>query len=158
MSRVCSERLRNLLFDALLLSVFGTEPPLCPLFSHFAPLGVLFIDPARRVIALNRFLEALTGFRPDGADQVITEAVFDSRHVIPGSMFVALPGERVDGHDFVISAFQSGASLALVQRAISERYQLLDLRSEAASFPTIPEIPFCLLVILALLMTTSGLE
>jgi UDP-N-acetylmuramoyl-tripeptide--D-alanyl-D-alanine ligase len=43
--------------------------------------------------------EALTQSRPDMAELVITEAVIDSRQAIPGGMFVALPGERVDGHD-----------------------------------------------------------
>lgn len=92
-------------------------------------------------------LEALTGTRPDGADQVITEAVFDSRKVIPGSLFVALPGERVDGHDFIESAFQRGASLALVQRAVADEWRVLDLRPGMAGVhPTIPELPFCLWV------------
>ena len=92
-------------------------------------------------------LEALTGVRPEAANQVITEAVFDSRKVIPGSLFVALPGERVDGHDFIESAFQRGASLALVQRAISEHGRMLDLRTGSAEDSLhIPEMPFCLLV------------
>lgn len=92
-------------------------------------------------------LEALAGVRPETANQVITEAVFDSRQVIPGSLFVALPGERVDGHDFIESAFQSGASLALVQRAISEQHRVLDLRTGSAEGSlAIPEMPFCLLV------------
>jgi UDP-N-acetylmuramoyl-tripeptide--D-alanyl-D-alanine ligase len=92
-------------------------------------------------------LEALTGVRPEPANQVITEAVFDSRKVIPGSLFVALPGERVDGHDFIESAFQRGASLALVQRAISVQGRILDLRTGSAEDSLhIPEMPFCLLV------------
>ncbi len=92
-------------------------------------------------------LEALTGVRPEAANQVITEAVFDSRKVIPGSLFVALPGERVDGHDFIESAFQRGASLALVQRGISEHGRMLDLRTGSAEDSLhIPEMPFCLLV------------
>ncbi len=44
-------------------------------------------------------IEALIGVRPSWATQVITEADIDSRHVIPGSLFVALPGEDSDGHD-----------------------------------------------------------
>ena len=54
-------------------------------------------------------LEALTGVRPPQAGVVITEAAVDSRQVIPGSLFVALPGERTDGHDFVPEAFKRGA-------------------------------------------------
>ncbi|WP_193171662.1 UDP-N-acetylmuramoyl-tripeptide--D-alanyl-D-alanine ligase [Nisaea nitritireducens] len=46
----------------------------------------------------------------------ITDLVIDSRKVTPGCLFVALPGERVDGHDYVGTALQSGAAAALVSR------------------------------------------
>ena len=62
--------------------------------------------------------EALTQSRPDMAELVITEAVIDSRQAIPGGMFVALPGERVDGHDFVAEAFRRGASFALIEHEV----------------------------------------
>ena len=51
------------------------------------------------------------------ATQRISHVVVDSRQVEAGSMFVALPGERVDGHDYVDAAFHAGASLALVAAA-----------------------------------------
>ncbi|MBX7265763.1 hypothetical protein KIF24_06820 [Micromonospora sp. Llam7] len=35
---------------------------------------------------------------------VTAPVVFDSRRVEPGGMFVALPGERVDGHDYATQA------------------------------------------------------
>jgi UDP-N-acetylmuramoyl-tripeptide--D-alanyl-D-alanine ligase len=63
--------------------------------------------------------------------RVITEAVIDSRQAIPGSLFIALPGEHQDGHDFVSQAFERGAHVALVQRDLSARFQVLDLRKEA---------------------------
>ena len=34
----------------------------------------------------------------------IVDVVADSRKVREGSLFIALPGERVDGHDFIASA------------------------------------------------------
>jgi UDP-N-acetylmuramoyl-tripeptide--D-alanyl-D-alanine ligase len=40
----------------------------------------------------------------------------DSREVRPGDLFVALPGERVDGHSFVGRAFAAGAAGVLVRR------------------------------------------
>lgn len=40
----------------------------------------------------------------------------DSRSVSPGSLFVALPGERTDGHAHVGSAFAAGATGAIVSR------------------------------------------
>ncbi len=53
---------------------------------------------------------------PPGA--VITGAASDSRRVRPGDLFVAIPGERVDGHTFVGPAIAAGAAAALVSRAI----------------------------------------
>ena len=73
-------------------------------------------------------LEALTNVRPP-APTVITEAVIDSRQVIPGSLFVAIPGEKADGHDFIEEAFRRGASFALIQRDVSGAFQSLDLRT-----------------------------
>ncbi|GAB3761917.1 UDP-N-acetylmuramoyl-tripeptide--D-alanyl-D-alanine ligase [Microlunatus parietis] len=51
-------------------------------------------------------------------DRVITDFSVDSRKVQPGALFVALPGERVDGHDFVGAAWAAGAALALVAREV----------------------------------------
>ena len=42
----------------------------------------------------------------------------DSRHLEPGNLFVALRGERFDGHDYVESAEQKGASAVLIERAV----------------------------------------
>jgi len=42
--------------------------------------------------------------------------VLDSRAVRPGDLFVALKGERVDGHDYVAQALAKGAAAALVER------------------------------------------
>ncbi len=41
----------------------------------------------------------------------------DSRQITPGCLYVALRGERFDGHDFVAKALQNGAAAALVERA-----------------------------------------
>jgi UDP-N-acetylmuramoyl-tripeptide--D-alanyl-D-alanine ligase len=79
------------------------------------------------VLTLADVLEALTETRPIQGNQVITEASIDSRKVIPGALFIALPGEHKDGHDYVKQAFNNGASFALVQHEISE-IALLDAR------------------------------
>ena len=44
------------------------------------------------------------------------EAATDSRVVQPGGLFLALTGERWDGHDFVRAAFERGAVAAIVSR------------------------------------------
>lgn len=80
------------------------------------------------MLTLADAIEALTNFRPL-AVTVINEAVIDSRQVIPGSLFVAIPGEQVDGHDFIGEAFKRGASFALIQRDVDASLRTLDLRS-----------------------------
>ena len=42
------------------------------------------------------------------------DVVIDSRLAMPGSLFVALQGERVDGHSFIADAVERGARAALV--------------------------------------------
>ena len=44
----------------------------------------------------------------------------DSRSIQKGDLYVALRGERVDGHDFIKQAIDRGAVLALSEREISE--------------------------------------
>ncbi len=57
----------------------------------------------------------LLGARIEGDPAVVlTGAEVDSRRVGPGDLFVALPGERVDGHRFVAEALAAGAA-ALVR-------------------------------------------
>ena len=84
------------------------------------------------MLTLADIVEALTGICPPWTNQVVTDALIDSRYTIPGSLFVALPGERVDGHDFVEDAFARGASFAFVQRDISGDNPVLDLRVAAS--------------------------
>ena len=51
-----------------------------------------------------------------GADVVILDIVHDSRQVTEGTLFVAVPGEKHDGHDFVAGAVEAGAAAILVER------------------------------------------
>lgn len=84
--------------------------------------------------ALGRLVERLTaehrlrGARRDGraigpaalADVAIRGVTQDSRTVEPGSLFVAVPGLHVDGHEFVASAADRGAAAAIVERPFPE--------------------------------------
>ena len=45
----------------------------------------------------------------------IDAVAIDSRQVRPGSLFVALPGERADGHDYIAAAVAAGASAILAE-------------------------------------------
>ena len=67
-------------------------------------------------------LVAITGASPSGPlDQaaVVRSVTADSREVGPGALFVALPGERVDGRDFVPAAVGAGAVAALTTTPIA---------------------------------------
>jgi UDP-N-acetylmuramoyl-tripeptide--D-alanyl-D-alanine ligase len=51
--------------------------------------------------------------------RLVHTVVVDSRQVLRDDVFVALPGERVDGHDYVGHALGRGAGAVLVQRELS---------------------------------------
>jgi UDP-N-acetylmuramoyl-tripeptide--D-alanyl-D-alanine ligase len=74
------------------------------------------------VIALSLAeVAAATGGRLDFADPeaiVTGPAVVDSRAVVPGALFVAVAGERVDGHDFAAAAATAGAVGVLATRPV----------------------------------------
>jgi UDP-N-acetylmuramoyl-tripeptide--D-alanyl-D-alanine ligase len=52
-------------------------------------------------------------------DAIVTgPAVIDSRQAVPGALFAALPGERVDGHDYAAAAVRNGAAAILAARPL----------------------------------------
>lgn len=52
-------------------------------------------------------------------DRDVKQIDFDSRAVVPGSLFVALKGEQVDGHDFVEKAVANGAVAIVAEKQIN---------------------------------------
>ncbi|WP_199438984.1 UDP-N-acetylmuramoyl-tripeptide--D-alanyl-D-alanine ligase [Umezawaea beigongshangensis] len=54
----------------------------------------------------------------DGTPVVTGSVEFDTRKVTGGGLFVALPGERVDGHDFAAAAVAAGAVGVLAAREV----------------------------------------
>ncbi len=99
------------------------------------------------MLKLSDVLEALTTLQMETNTPVIAEAVIDSRQAIPGSLFVAIPGERVDGHDFLADAFKRGAAFALIEQDVDASFRTLDLRA-GLSADSIPDLspPLCLRV------------
>lgn len=51
------------------------------------------------------------------ADAAIDAVVRDAREVRPGCLFIALQGERFDGHDFIAQAIENGAAAVMSHRA-----------------------------------------
>ena len=67
-------------------------------------------------------------------DELITGSVeFDTRKIEKGSLFVALPGERVDGHDFAAKAVDQGAAAVLAAREVDAPAVIVPPVSEAHS-------------------------
>ncbi|MDW0358254.1 UDP-N-acetylmuramoyl-tripeptide--D-alanyl-D-alanine ligase [Vreelandella venusta] len=48
----------------------------------------------------------------------VTAVITDTRHIVPGCLFVALKGPRFDGHDFIEQALDKGAAAALVEHPV----------------------------------------
>ncbi len=66
---------------------------------------------------LVELIDNLSDKKHGGLPEVeITSVTADSRFVGPGSLFVAVSGDRVDGHDFIASAVTNGAAAVVGQR------------------------------------------
>lgn len=61
------------------------------------------------------------------SEHPIRGAAVDSRVVRPGELFVALPGERTDGHQFLAQAVEAGAAALLVTRPPADDVDLADV-------------------------------
>ncbi len=56
----------------------------------------------------------------DGLSGAVRGPVYDSREVGPGTVFVAVPGSHVDGHDFARRAVAGGAAAIIVEHPIAD--------------------------------------
>jgi len=63
-----------------------------------------------------------------GADQSFGHVTTDTRSLGAGSLFVAIPGDRFDGNDFVGEALAKGAAGALVSRLASSPLSQVEVR------------------------------
>lgn len=68
-------------------------------------------------ISIGEILEATNGKLLSGnTAQTINSVCIDSRKVTKDSLFIALKGERVDGHNFIKDAFDLGASVCIIEK------------------------------------------
>lgn len=51
-------------------------------------------------------------------DKEVTDIIYDSRKVVPGSMFICIPGAIVDGHTFAAQAAAAGAGVIVAEKEI----------------------------------------
>ena len=86
-----------------------------------------------RQLTLNIAAELLGLSRTD-SDADISGAVIDSRQVKQGDLFVAIAGEQVDGHQYIATARQAGASAALVSTLQDDSLPQLVVEDVVAAF------------------------
>jgi UDP-N-acetylmuramoyl-tripeptide--D-alanyl-D-alanine ligase len=77
--------------------------------------------------SLRQIAVATGGVVQGNEETIVTSVGTDSRSSMPQELFVALRGERFDGHEFIEAARQRGAGAALVE----------NVRSEWRNFPQI---------------------
>ncbi len=70
-------------------------------------------------------------------DAAVTQISTDSRSIVPGAAFVALRGERFDGHEFIQTAQQQGAIAAIVDRYFMEQHSAAEYLT-ANNFSLLP--------------------
>ena len=68
-------------------------------------------------------------------DSTIPGASIDSRSLEKGELFIAIVGEKYDGHDFLAQAFEKGACAAIVSS--QHKVALFKEKSETSTFPLI---------------------
>jgi alanine racemase len=70
----------------------------------------------RLMIYLDHLLQATKGqLFAQGSQTQFTAFSHDSRQLLPGELFVAVRGERSDGHDYLLDAIQRGATGLLIE-------------------------------------------
>ena len=66
--------------------------------------------------ALSHLFQGISTLSQSGPDQEITQLCFDSRKAQAGSLFFAIPGTQVDGHQFLDQVHAQGCKAWVVQQ------------------------------------------
>jgi UDP-N-acetylmuramoyl-tripeptide--D-alanyl-D-alanine ligase len=92
------------------------------------------VQAGAALLGIDDILSAVSGslLFPAGSSRTVRSVSIDSRTTTPDALFVALAGERTDGHEHVGQAAERGAAAILVSRAKS-RLMEGTLRKAAAS-------------------------
>lgn len=86
-------------------------------------------------MTLQEFASRCGGELHAPADTIITGFATDSRGIGAGNLFLAIRGERVDGHQFVRDALRAGACAALAEEAVDGPHiRVDDLEDALATF------------------------
>ena len=74
---------------------------------------------------------------PAQSDLTFTGITTDSRKVVPGMLFAALPGETFNGHDYIQQAMENGAVAALVSQNVSTSLTVLQVTDVLTALGTL---------------------
>lgn len=69
-------------------------------------------------MSLSEIISAVNGSYGYPADTMVTSISTDTRTIEKDSVFIALKGERFDGHDFAEKAMEMGAAAVITERAV----------------------------------------
>jgi UDP-N-acetylmuramoyl-tripeptide--D-alanyl-D-alanine ligase len=72
------------------------------------------------IAQITTFSQALTIAPARDTRRIVQRITWDSRALWPGALFLALPGEHLDGNDFIIDAFEKGAAVVIASRQVNE--------------------------------------
>ncbi|MGB3478089.1 MAG: UDP-N-acetylmuramoyl-L-alanyl-D-glutamate--2,6-diaminopimelate ligase [bacterium] len=68
---------------------------------------------------LSELIKVIAGEKYQMTEAEVDAVEFDSRRVRPGTLFIAMKGERFDGHDFVEAAIENGAVALVTERKVA---------------------------------------
>ena len=83
-------------------------------------------------LSLGKLIEGLGGWHPAGLEMPV-HPILDSRRAKVGSVFFAFAGENVDGHDYVMDAFERGATAAVVDQDVAVEASEFNIETETHS-------------------------
>jgi UDP-N-acetylmuramoyl-tripeptide--D-alanyl-D-alanine ligase len=89
-------------------------------------MALFTLEELKEVISV----KTLSAVSPGWAKQRIRRITLDSRSVRPGDLFVAIKGERFDGHDFIAAALSGGAVGAIVHDSFAVTPGLLKIMTK----------------------------
>ena len=71
-------------------------------------------------MTVKEIAQAVDGILTGNGDTVITGIQYDSRAVKEGTLFAAIKGEKVDGHQFIENCFAKGAAAVFTENDVPE--------------------------------------
>jgi UDP-N-acetylmuramoyl-tripeptide--D-alanyl-D-alanine ligase len=84
------------------------------------------------VAQIAEFSRALTVVPARDLHQQVQRVCWDTRGLQPGMLYIALPGQQVDGNDYIVEAFEKGAAVVISSRQVNEAERLAAEQNRAS--------------------------